>query len=113
MTRRSGTRHNCLPQGLSIEDLKLVRWFLHVIVKERRVQLRQAGRQDDGILHSHAINLEEPDGNGGRKLVSLADLFHDEWPHVPVEDLLAALVKVGFITPPNVVADGYTLSRGQ
>jgi hypothetical protein len=106
--RRTGVGHASLPQGLSIEDLKLARWFLRIIMNERRDRLRQAGRQDDGMLHSHAVNLEEPDGNGGRKLVSLADLFHDEWPHVPVEDLLAALAKVKFITPPHEETHGYT-----
>jgi hypothetical protein len=107
MARRTGVGHTSLPQGWSIEDLKLARWFLRVIVKGRREPSRQAGRRDDGMLRSHTIDLEEPDGHGGRKLVSLADFFHEEWPHVPVEDLLAALAKVGFIMSPTVETDGY------
>jgi hypothetical protein len=108
MKRRTGVVHDCLPQGLRIEDLKLARWFLRILVNTRRAHLQQAVRQDDGLLHSHAVDLEEPDGKGGRRLTSLAALFHEDWPHVPMSDLLTALAKFGFITPPHEEPDGYT-----
>jgi hypothetical protein len=79
----------------------LVRWFLHILINERRAHLQRAGRQDDGMLHSHAVVLEEPDGNGERRLVSLTTLFHEEWSHVPVEDLLMALATVGLSPRPT------------
>ena len=108
MERRTRGRQDCLPRGLSIEDLQLARWFLRILVNTRREHLQQAGRQDDGLLHSHAVDLEEPDGKGGRRLTSLAALFHEDWPHVPLRDLLMALAKVGFITSPHEESDGYT-----
>jgi hypothetical protein len=108
MVRRTRAVHDCVPQGLRIEDLRLARWFLRILVNERRMHFRQAGKPNDGMRHCHAVDLEEPDGNGGRKLFSLAALFHEEWPHVPVRDLLLALAQVGFITPPHKEADGYT-----
>jgi hypothetical protein len=64
--RKATGRQACVPQRLGIEDLQLTRWFLRILVNTRREHWLQAGRQNDGILHSHAVDLEEPDGNGGR-----------------------------------------------
>ena len=108
MAHRTRAGRERFPHSLCIEDLKRARWFLRIVVHERRAHGLLAGRQDEGILHSHAVDLEEPDGNGGRKLVSLAALFRAEWPHVPVSDLLLALAQVGFISLSCQEPDGYT-----
>jgi hypothetical protein len=108
MAHRTGVAHACVPQGLCVEDLKLARWFLHVVVNECREHSRQAGRPDDGKLNSHAIDLEEPDGKGRRKLGSLADVFHDDGPTVPMSDILTALARVGFIMPPQQTTESAT-----
>src|SRR5262245_12921606 len=97
MGRRTGAIHNCLPQGLSIEDLKLARWFLESVAPRY-----------SGPLRSHAPVLPVVDDQGGRRLTSLSALFYNEWPHVPLGDLLRVLAKVGFITVPQAEADGYT-----
>jgi hypothetical protein len=114
MGRRTEAAHDCLPQGLRVEDLKLAKWFLDIVATVY-----------PGPLHSHATTLAVPDGQGGRTPTSLSDLFHAQWPHVPMIDILEALAIVGVITPPqqttgtapNEEANGYAFrlrrDRGQ
>src|SRR5262245_27464430 len=99
MRSRNGIPPYCWPQGLNIEDLKLAHWFLDIVAPRY-----------GSLLHSHAPVLPVVDDQGGRRLTSLSALFHTEWPHVPLGDLLRVLAKVGFITAPQAEADGYSFS---
>ena len=93
MARTTRRVKDCLPQGFSTEDLEVARWFLDVVATVYH-----------GALHSHATVITVPDSKGGRKPTSLSALFHQQWPHVLIDDILTALANVGFITPLTLAA---------
>src|SRR5262249_13370685 len=57
-----------------------------------------------GVLHSHAAVTAVPHRRSRRGLTSLSALFHAQWPRVQLVDILTAVAKVGFITPPQKTA---------
>ncbi len=97
MARTTRRVKDFLPQGFSTEDLEVARWFLDVVATVYH-----------GALHSHATVITVSDSKGGRKPTSLSALFHQQWPHVLIDDILTALANVGFITPPQQTAEPAT-----
>jgi hypothetical protein len=88
---------DCLPPGFSSEDLKTAKWFLEAVAPLYH-----------GALHSHVPAIAVSDAKGGRTLTSLSALFHEEWPHVSLVDILTVLACVGFITSPQQTAESAT-----
>ncbi|MBI3795957.1 MAG: hypothetical protein HY268_03180 [Deltaproteobacteria bacterium] len=97
MARTTRRVQDCLPSGFSSEDLKTAKWFLDAVAPLYH-----------GALHSHAAAIAVHDAKGGRTLTSLSALFHEEWPHVSLVEILTALANVGFITPPQRTAGSAT-----
>ena len=97
MARTARRAPDYLPPGFSIEDLKTAKWFLDAVAPLYH-----------GALHSHVPAIAVSDAKGGRTLTSLSALFHEEWPHVSLVDILTALARVGFITPPQQIAEPAT-----
>jgi len=93
MARRTRAGKDFLPPGFSGEDLKTAKWFLNAVAPVYH-----------GALHSHVPAIAVYDAKGRRTPTSLSALFHDQWPHVPLVDILTALTCVGFITPPQETA---------
>jgi hypothetical protein len=93
MARTTRRLNDFLPQGFSIEDLEIAKWFSDFVA-----QLYH------GVLHSHAAVIPVPYRRGRRGPTSLSALFHAQWPRVQLVDILTALAKVGFITPPQKTA---------
>lgn len=93
MTRDTRRVKNFLPQGFSVEDLETTKWFLSVVATVY-----------PGALHSHSTAIAVPDRYGRSGSTSLSALFHAQWPQVQLVDILTALARVGFITPPQKTA---------
>lgn len=97
MARTTRREKDFLPQGFSAEDLEVAKWFLHIVATLY-----------PGALHSHATKITVPDKQGRRSPTSLSTLFHEQWPHVQMGDILTVLANVGFITPPQQTAEPAT-----
>jgi hypothetical protein len=97
MARTTREEKDFLSPGFSAEDLDVTKWFLHIVVTLY-----------PDALHSHANKTAVPDGKGGRKLTSVRALLHEQWPHVPMSNILTTLARLGFITPPTKTAEPAT-----
>jgi len=97
MARRIRAGKDFLPPGFSNADLKTAKWFLDAVAPRYH-----------GVFHSHVPAIAVSDAKGGRTLTSLSALFHEEWPHVSLVDILTALARAGFITPPQQITDSAT-----
>lgn len=97
MARTTRREKDFLPPGFSVEDLKTAKWFLDAVAPLYH-----------GALHSHVPAIAVSDAKGGRTLTSLSALFHEEWPHVDLVDILTVLARAGFITPPQKTTEPAT-----